>query len=165
MLILGVDPGLAKVGYGLTEKKGNKFNCCTYNVIRTEADETNISRLEKIYNELQDIIREYRPDHMAVEELFFNKNVKTAIKVGQARGVILLAGSQAGLSVYEYTPLQIKQAVVGYGRASKKQVQQMVKSLLNLEKIPRPDDSADALAVSICHGNSYSVKKKWGDVL
>ncbi len=165
MLILGIDPGLAAVGYGLIEKKGNKYKCCDYSVIRTEASSTNIYRLEKIYNNLNDIIKEYNPDCMAVEELFFNKNVKTAIMVGQARGVILLAGSQAGLKVYEYTPLQVKQAVVGYGRARKEQVQQMVKALLNLQEIPRPDDSADALAVSICHGNSYSVEKKWGDIL
>ena len=165
MLILGIDPGLAALGYGLIEKKGNKYKCCDYSVIRTEASATNISRLEKIYNKLTDIIKEYNPEHMAVEELFFNKNVKTAIMVGQARGVILLAGSQAGLKVYEYTPLQVKQAVVGYGRARKEQVQQMVKALLNLEEIPRPDDSADALAVSICHGNSYSVGKKWGGIL
>ncbi len=163
MLILGIDPGLATVGYGLIEKTGNKYKCYEYDVIRTEADKPNVNRLEKIYNELSNIIREFNPDHMAVEELFFNKNVKTAILVGQARGVILLAGSQSGLQVSEYTPLQVKQAVVGYGRARKEQVQEMVRSLLNLADIPKPDDAADALAVSICHGNSYSIRQKWGD--
>jgi crossover junction endodeoxyribonuclease RuvC len=124
-----------------------------------------IERLEIIHRNIEALIKEFEPEQMAVEELFFNKNVKTAIAVGQARGVILLAGSQAGLKVAEYTPLQIKQAVVGYGRADKMQVQQMVKSLLNLSEIPRPDDAADALAISICHGHVYSAHSGWEERL
>ncbi len=159
MLILGIDPGLAIVGYSLIEKKGNKFNVFDYGVIRTPASQANCDRLKSIYKELDIIIKDFEPDEMAVEELFFNKNVKTAIKVGQARGVILLAGAQSGLKISEYTPLQIKQAVVGYGRAGKKQVQQMVKALLSLSELPRPDDAADALAVAICHGNSLGLNR------
>lgn len=160
MLILGIDPGLAIVGYSLVEKKGNRFSVCDYGVIRTPAEATNYQRLMTIFEELSNLIAIYQPDEMAVEELFFNKNVKTAIEVGQARGVILLTGAQAGLRVAEYTPLQVKQAVVGYGRASKEQVQQMVKALLNLSSLPKPDDAADALAVAICHGNSRTVISK-----
>lgn len=165
MIILGIDPGLATLGYSCVEKKGNNFKKIDYGTITTPADMENINRLNKIYRELNDLIEKYSPEHMAVEELFFNKNVKTAIRVGQARGVILLAGSQKGIEVAEYTPLQVKQAVVGYGRASKNQVQQMVKALLNLDEIPKPDDAADALAISICHGHSYVSKQKWGDLL
>lgn len=162
LLILGIDPGLAIVGYSLVEKKGNKFAICDYGVIKTAASLSNTERLDIIYSELTEVIKKYQPDEMAVEELFFNKNVKTAIKVGQARGVVLLSGARAGLSVAEYTPLQVKQAVVGYGRADKNQVQQMVKALLNLDHIPRPDDAADALAVSICHGNSRGLNMSIG---
>ncbi|HHU91971.1 MAG TPA: crossover junction endodeoxyribonuclease RuvC [Halanaerobiaceae bacterium] len=167
MLILGIDPGLAIVGYSLIEKKGNKYRVCDYGVIKTSAGETNSQRLLNIYQELTDLINTYQPEEMAVEELFFNKNAKTAIEVGQARGVILLAGAQAGIKVAEYTPLQVKQSVVGYGRATKDQVQQMVKALLNLSSLPKPDDAADALAVAICHGNSRTIisKVKWEDYL
>ncbi|MFW6022770.1 MAG: crossover junction endodeoxyribonuclease RuvC [Halanaerobiaceae bacterium] len=159
MLILGIDPGLAIVGFSLIEKSGNKFKVCDYGVIRTSSDLSCTERLNIINMKLQDMIKEYEPDEMAVEELFFNKNVKTAIKVGQARGVILLSGAQSKIPVSEYTPLQVKQAVVGYGRASKQQVQQMVKSLLNLNEIPKPDDAADALAIAICHGNSLGLNR------
>ena len=162
---MGIDPGLATLGYSIVEKKGNKFKVVDYGTIRTSADMISVNRLKKIYQELEKLIEEYNPDQMAVEELFFNKNVKTAIKVGQARGVILLAGAQSNLDVGEYTPLQVKQGVVGYGRASKKQVQQMVKALLNLQEIPRPDDAADALAVAICHGHSQAAQARWGDQL
>lgn len=157
MLIMGIDPGLAIVGYSLIKKEGNRFSVLDYGVVRTPSSDDNITRLKKIYISLTDIIKEYKPDEMAVEELFFNKNVKTAIRVGQARGVILLAGAQADILVAEYTPLQVKQAVVGYGRAAKQQVQEMVKALLNLKAVPRPDDAADALAVAICHGNSQGI--------
>lgn len=159
MLILGIDPGLAIVGYSLVEKKGNKYNVYDYGVIRTAANKKDSERLHEIYKKLTKLIKLYNPDEMAVEELFFNKNVKTAIKVGQARGVILLTGAESKLKIAEYTPLQIKQAVVGYGRAKKMQVQQMVKALLNLNKIPKPDDAADALAVAICHGNSIDLNR------
>ncbi|MFW5856229.1 MAG: crossover junction endodeoxyribonuclease RuvC [Bacillota bacterium] len=165
MLIMGIDPGLATVGYSLVKSEGNKFSCLDYSTIKTAADMENVNRLNLIYNRLMEIIDEYQPQQMAVEELFFNKNVKTAIRVGQARGVILLTGARADLEVFEYTPLQVKQAVVGYGRARKEQVQQMVKSLLNLNEIPTPDDAADALAVSICHAHTHAARNKWGDVL
>ena len=163
--ILGIDPGLATIGYALLDKETNHFEVLEYGVIKTSADKDDIERLEIIHRNIEALIKEFEPEQMAVEELFFNKNVKTAISVGQARGVILLAGSQAGLKVAEYTPLQIKQAVVGYGRADKMQVQQMVKSLLNLSEIPRPDDAADALAISICHGHVYSAHSGWEERL
>ena len=165
MIILGIDPGLATTGYGVIKKQGNSFELIDYDTIKTSADENDVDRLSNLYEELLLLIDKYKPGQIAVEELFFNKNVKTAIRVGQARGVILLAGSQQGIEVAEYTPLQVKQAVVGYGRASKSQVQQMVKALLNLSEIPKPDDAADALAISICHGHSYASKEKWGDLL
>ncbi|MFW6238735.1 MAG: crossover junction endodeoxyribonuclease RuvC [Halanaerobiales bacterium] len=165
MLIMGVDPGLATAGYALVEKDGNNFTCRDYGILRTLSDMCESDRLDKLYSELTALIAENKPDGMAVEELFFNKNAKTAIRVGQARGVLILAGARAGLDVAEYTPLQVKQAVVGYGRARKNQVQQMVKALLNLSEIPAPDDAADALAVAICHGHSCAAREKWGDVL
>jgi len=163
--ILGIDPGLAAVGYALVDKISNHFDVLEYGIINTSADKKTIERLEIIHKNLEELINEYEPEEMAVEELFFNKNAKTAILVGQARGVILLAGSQAGINVAEYTPLQVKQAVVGYGRADKNQVQQMVKSLLNLSELPKPDDAADALAVSICHGHVYSAQSSWEESL
>jgi crossover junction endodeoxyribonuclease RuvC len=165
LIILGIDPGLATTGYGVVKKEGNSFKLIDYDTITTSSDRTDVDRLSQLYEELLSLIDKYNPEHIAVEELFFNKNVKTAIRVGQARGVILLAGAQQSINVAEYTPLQVKQAVVGYGRASKQQVQQMVKALLNLEEIPKPDDAADALAISICHGHSYASKEKWGDLL
>ena len=164
LLILGIDPGLAKTGYGLVEMNGNKFSLKNYGLITTSSDKTDVKRLEIIFSEVNKIIEKYNPEQMAIEELFFNKNVKTAIRVGQARGVLLLCGARGGLKVDEYTPLQIKQAVVGYGRAKKHQVQQMVKALLNLKNIPESDDAADALAVSICHGHSCG-SKDWRESL
>ncbi|MFP4199127.1 MAG: crossover junction endodeoxyribonuclease RuvC [Halanaerobium sp.] len=165
MRILGVDPGLATIGYAVVDKKTNHFDVIEYGIIKTSADKEDTERLKIIHHNIEELIKEFRPQEMAVEELFFNKNVKTAIAVGQARGVILLAGSQSGLKVAEYTPLQIKQAVVGYGRADKNQVQQMVKSLLNLAELPKPDDAADALAVSICHGHVFSAHSGWEERL
>jgi crossover junction endodeoxyribonuclease RuvC len=165
LLILGIDPGLARVGFGLVEKNGNKFSVVKFGTITTSSSKTDIARLQIIHEKIQDIISRFNPEQMAVEELFFSKNVKTAIRVGQARGVILLSGSEADIKVAEYTPLQIKQAVVGYGKAKKHQVQKMVKALLNLKKIPKSDDAADALAVSICHGHCYGSKEKWGNIL
>jgi len=158
MIILGIDPGLAIVGYGLIEYKGSKYEPIDYGCIYTEADLDLPERLQIIYRELSNLIDRYNPDNVAMEELFFNKNVKTAIKVGQARGVEILAAVNKGKSVYEYTPLQIKQSVVGYGRAEKRQVQEMVKLLLNLKEIPKPDDAADALAVAICHSSCLKFK-------
>ncbi|WP_077367256.1 crossover junction endodeoxyribonuclease RuvC [Anaerosalibacter sp. Marseille-P3206] len=158
MIILGIDPGIAIVGYGIIECNGNSFKALEYGAIITEAGTPFPDRLKIIYEEMSCIIEEYSPEDMAIEELFFNKNVKTAIKVGQARGVEVLAAVNKGIDIYEYTPLQIKQGVVGYGRAEKAQVQEMVKMLLNLKEIPKPDDVADALAVALCHG--YSLKFK-----
>jgi crossover junction endodeoxyribonuclease RuvC len=153
-LILGIDPGIAILGYGVIRYEANKFTVIDYGAITTEAGTPMSRRLTLIYDGLIDLIAKYKPDVFAAEELFFNKNIKTALTVGHARGVAVLAASKSGVPVYEYTPLQVKQAVVGYGRAEKKQIQQMVKILLNLREIPKPDDVADALAVALCHGNS-----------
>ena len=162
MIIFGIDPGYARLGYGLIQQVGNSFKAITYGVITTEADLSSPARLEKIYHQLMDLITRYQPEVMAVEELFFNKNVNTAIQVGQARGVALLTGAHAKIAVYEYTPLQVKQGVVGYGRASKDQVCQMVKILLNLSELPKKADSADALAVAICHAHSMKMATQLG---
>lgn len=159
MIILGIDPGIAIVGYGIIECNGNHSKIIDYGCITTDADIFFPERLKIVYNGVIDIIDKYNPDDVAVEELFFNKNVKTAIKVGHARGVEILACVNKNLHIYEYTPLQIKQSVVGYGRAEKRQVQEMVKILLNLKEIPKPDDAADALAVAICHGSSLNFKE------
>lgn len=158
MVILGIDPGLAIVGYGVIEVLGNKYGVLDYGIITTDKDLYIPERLKLIYDELSLIINKYNPEDVAMEELFFNKNVKTAIKVGQARGAAILAAKNKGLDIFEYTPLQVKQAVVGYGRAEKIQVQEMVKILLNLKTIPKPDDAADALAIAICHGSSIKYK-------
>ena len=154
MIILGIDPGYAIVGWGVVEYKNNRFRVLDYGSIQTRAGVPVADRLHAIYRELTAIIHKYRPDAMAVEELFFNTNQKTGIIVAEARGVILLAAVQNGVSLYEYTPLQVKQAVVGYGRADKKQVITMVTMLLGLDAPPKPDDTADALAIAICHGHS-----------
>jgi len=156
MIILGIDPGYAIVGVGVIEFDGNKFKVIDYYAITTKPDMAFENRLKCIYDGLNDVIAKYKPEHMAIEELFFNDNAKTAIHVGQARGVIVLAAVNNGLKVFEYTPLQVKQAVVGYGRADKMQVQQMTKALLNLNAIPKPDDVADALAIALCHAHSYN---------
>lgn len=153
MLILGVDPGTAITGYGLIRVQGNKLDAVSYGCIRTDAGLPLHQRLQKINSEISRLIREFKPTHFAIEELFFNKNTRTALSVGQARGVALLAAANAGLEIAEYTPLQVKQAVVGYGRADKNQVQYMVKTILCLPEIPKPDDTADALAVAICHSH------------
>ena len=154
MIILGIDPGFAIVGYGAVEYKGNKFKTVEYGAVTTPAKTEMFSRFKAIYDEVCEIIERVKPDVMAIEELFFNSNQKTAINVAQARGIIILAAMNSGIDVFEYTPLQVKQAVVGYGRAQKAQVQQMVKVLLNLEAVPKPDDTADALAIAICHAHS-----------
>lgn len=160
MIILGIDPGTAITGYGVIEMKGNKFQHLAYGAIKTDSDKKLEYRLEKIYHQAEELINIYKPAQMAIEELFFNKNVKTALSVGHARGVIMLAAIQNGLEIAHYTPLQVKQSVVGYGRAEKEQVQYMVKNILNLPQIPKPDDVADALAVAICHGHSYNYYSK-----
>lgn len=153
-MILGIDPGTARIGVGLIEYKNKKTAIKCYDCFTTSPDDTTAARLDDLHKQLVKFIKKHQPDIMAVEELFFFKNQTTAIKVSQARGVILLTAAQQGLKIYEYTPLQIKQALTGYGRAEKKQIQQMVKMILNLKEIPRPDDAADALAVAICCAHS-----------
>ena len=161
MIILGVDPGIAIVGYSVVECNGNNIKAIDYGCIRTKSDLMFPERIKIIYDRLIEIIKEHKPTDLAIEELFFNKNVKTAMMVGQARGVEILAAVNENLDIYEYTPLQIKQAVVGYGRADKNQVQEMVKILLNLDEKPKPDDVADALAVAICHSASIKFKEQF----
>lgn len=151
---MGIDPGTATVGYGFIKKLPDKLKIIDYGCIKTEAKFSTAERLKKIDQQLTKLIREHKPKRIAVEDIFFFKNLKTAIKVSQARGVILARAAQPKVSVIEYTPLQIKQAVTGYGRADKKQVQKMVKVLLNLKEIPQPDDAADALATAICCAHS-----------
>ncbi|HEY8421452.1 MAG TPA: crossover junction endodeoxyribonuclease RuvC [Thermoclostridium sp.] len=160
MIILGIDPGFAITGYGVLNYIGNQFKVMDFGVITTNADLPHPQRLLLLEKSLVDIIDEYKPETMSVEELFFNNNAKTALQVGQGRGVALLCAARAGIPVYEYTPIQVKQGVTGYGRASKIQVQQMIKILLGLPEIPKPDDAADALAVAICHAHSYSSMSK-----
>jgi crossover junction endodeoxyribonuclease RuvC len=155
MVIMGIDPGFAITGYGILNYEGNKFSVLDYGMISTEASMPLPQRLLAINNKLEELIGKYNPSAVAVEELFFNKNIKTALNVGHGRGVALLAAAKSGKDVFEYTPLQVKQAVVGYGRAEKSQVQQMVKAILNLPAIPKPDDVADALAVAVCHAHSF----------
>ncbi|MGI6733001.1 MAG: crossover junction endodeoxyribonuclease RuvC [Anaerovoracaceae bacterium] len=160
MRIMGIDPGYAILGYGIVDMTGNRFSVRDYGAVTTEKDLDMPDRLKHIYCRLMEIIDEYRPDAVAIEELFFNKNTKTALLVGQARGVAILACVNSGVEVYEYTPLQIKQGLIGYGCAEKQQVQIMVKTMLNLPEIPKPDDTADALAVAICHGHSSGCLKR-----
>ena len=154
MVILGIDPGYAILGWGVIEKTGNHFRAIDYGAVTTDKDMEMPDRLEALYNGLREIIEEHRPEQASIEKLFFNTNTTTAINVGQARDVAILACVKGGLKVAEYTPLEIKQALVGYGRADKKQVQFMVKTMLNLPEVPKPDDTADALAAAICHGHS-----------
>ncbi len=154
MRVLGVDPGTAITGYGLVESLDDQLRLITYGTITTPAGQPLAERLATLYRELSQVIQDTRPTAVAVEELFFQKNVRTALAVGQARGVVLLAAAHARLPVHEYTPLQVKDAVVGYGRATKEQVQEMVRMLLKLDEVPRPDDAADAVAIAICHCHS-----------
>jgi len=154
MRILGIDPGTGITGFGVIEADKGKFTMVDGGVIRTPAKQALELRLETIYDNLKEVISDTKPEVAAVESLFFAQNVTTAMSVAQARGVVLLAIIKAGLDHEEYTPLQVKQALTGYGRADKNQIQQMVKTLLNLNEIPKPDDCADALAVAICHAMS-----------
>ena len=148
--ILGVDPGMATMGWGVVRKDGASLRYVQHGAISTPASWEMPRRLSRLFDALTEVIAGYEPEAIAVEELFFNRNVTTAISVGQARGLVLLAAYRAGVPVFEYTPLQIKQAVTSYGRAGKRQVQEMVKRLLKLPEIPRPDDAADGLAIAIC---------------
>ncbi len=154
MLILGIDPGYAIVGVGIVEYKNNHFTPVYYSAITTPAGMDFPKRLQKIYAELSSILEEYKVDALSIEKLYFNTNTTTAIDVAQARGVILLAATEKGIPIFEYTPLQVKQSVTGYGRAEKQQIMEMTRVLLGLAKIPKPDDTADALALAICHGHS-----------
>lgn len=154
MIILGIDPGYAIVGYGVIEYRNSRYITLDYGAVTTEAKTAFSDRLAKIYDGITEIIEKWKPKAVSLEELFFNSNTKTAIDVAQARGVILLAAKKCGVPVFEYTPLQVKQSVVGYGRAEKKQVMEMTRMLLGLAKVPKPDDTADALAMAICHAHS-----------
>jgi len=160
MLVIGIDPGTATTGYGIVEENNkNEIHAVEYGVVSTAAGLPAEIRLLEINQKINEILLLHRPDCGAVEKLFFQRNVTTAIAVGQARGVILLSLAQAGLPVNEYTPNEVKQAVTGYGAADKKQVQEMVRTLLNLKSIPKPDDAADALAIAICHIHSIGYQK------
>lgn len=149
MIILGIDPGTAATGFGII-KKSAKLKLIEYGCIKTATNLTTAERLKEIHNQLNSLIKKHKPDMVAVEDIFFFKNLKTAVKVSQARGVILLTAAKSKIPIFECTPLQVKQATTSYGRAEKIQVQKMVKTLLNLKEIPKPDDAADALAVAIC---------------
>ncbi|MDR3242600.1 MAG: crossover junction endodeoxyribonuclease RuvC [Clostridiales Family XIII bacterium] len=165
MKILGIDPGYAILGYGAINMEGSKFSLCGYGTITTASGVNMPDRLKCLYTELMDVIQEYEPDVASLEELFFNSNAKTAIMVGQARGAVILACVNSGLEICEYTPLQIKQGLTGYGRAEKTQMQAMVKNILRLKEIPRPDDAADALAAAICHGHSSGYRRRFQEKL
>ncbi|WP_438351854.1 crossover junction endodeoxyribonuclease RuvC [Paenibacillus sp. FA6] len=165
MRILGIDPGIAIVGFGFVDKVGSKVIPVQYGCIQTEAHTPEEDRLLHVYEGMVQLIDKYKPDAVAFEKLFFNRNVTTAMIVSQARGVMILAAVQKGLPVAEYTPLQVKQAVVGYGKAEKRQVQEMVKIYLHLKEIPKPDDVADALAVAICHAHSSTLNSMIKEVL
>ncbi len=157
MLILGIDPGTATTGYGLVEYRGGREILVDYGTIRTPSAMEMALRLCAINKGMNQLLQEFNPDAVVIEELFFHKNTKTAITVAQSRGVILMTAAAAGYPIAEYTPLQVKQAVVGYGKAEKKQVQLMVQQLLAMKELPKPDDAADALAIAICHIHSYKI--------
>ena len=154
MLVLGIDPGTAITGYGLVHELDDGLSLVECGIVTTPSSQRLPERLQTIYRDLSAVIRKWQPEAAAVEELFFSRNVRTALSVGQARGVALLALVDAGLPIYEYKPLEIKQAVAGYGGADKQQVQEMVRMLLNLDRVPQPDDAADAVAVAVCHIHS-----------
>ncbi|RAL26626.1 crossover junction endodeoxyribonuclease RuvC [Thermoflavimicrobium daqui] len=163
--IMGIDPGIEIVGFAILDQCGNNFKPVDYGSIRTESKLSTATRLKQIYDACTTLFENYHPEVVAIEKLFFNKNEKTAMIVGQARGVIMLAAEEAGATITEYTPGQVKMAVVGYGRAEKKQVQEMVKAILSLPRVPKPDDVADALAIAICEAHSSQVARGWRGVL
>ena len=156
MRVLGIDPGYAIVGWGVVEYIGNRFAPIGYGAVITEKDTPFEQRLVEIYEGVLDICKRYRPEALSIEKLYYQHNQTTVIGVAEARGVILLAAAQAGLPIYEYTPMQVKQAVTGYGKAVKKQIQEMTRMMLHLESIPKPDDTADALAIAVCHAHTGS---------
>jgi crossover junction endodeoxyribonuclease RuvC len=151
MIILGIDPGTATTGYGILEETGSNYIILAYGCIKTSAKDSKEVRLQQIHQRVLDLIYQYQVEALAIEQLFFNKNTRTAMLVGEARGVVLLAAAQAGLPVYEYTPLQVKKSLAGYGKATKDEVMTMVQLSLSLAKPPKPDDAADALACALCH--------------
>lgn len=153
MRILGIDPGYATIGYGIIEYDNFRFKTVSYGAITTSPDKLFPDRLCDIYSDMQTLINNYKPDCLSIEKLYFNTNTTTAIDVAQARGVILLSARKSNVDIHEYTPLQVKQSITGYGRAEKHQVMEMVKTLLQLNSVPKPDDTADALALAICHGH------------
>ena len=159
-IILGIDPGIADTGYGIIKAEGSKLTCLGYGSIKTSSTLDLVSRLEILNHELDKIIKKYKPDYATIEQLFFNKNVRTALIVGQARGVALLTLKQNKLAIFDFTPSQVKSAVSSYGQASKLQVQKMVKLILNLKELPQPDDAADALAIAICGLNCKHLCQK-----
>lgn len=163
MRILGIDPGIATIGFGVLDSQKNRHRLVKCGVISTPAHTSLASRLELIYKDMGDIIEIFKPDAVSIEELFFNTNITTGIAVAHGRGVVLLACQQAGLKIYEYTPLQVKQAVVGYGRAEKSQVMDMVRRICNLPAAPKPDDAADAVALALCHARSSTSLLYKGD--
>ncbi len=156
MRVIGIDPGYAIVGFGVVEYKNTSFTPMQYGVIKTNSHTDFSHRLEEVFDDLTNILIQNKPDYLAVESLFFTSNQKTAIAVASARGVILLAAKKAGVPIFEYTPMQVKQSVSGYGKASKKQVQEMTRKILKLNEIPKPDDAADALAIAVCHAYSFN---------
>ena len=158
MLTLGIDPGTAITGFGLVTERGSKLQFVDHGVITTTSKDSSQARIRKIYLSIKDLIKNYKPRYLAIERLFFGKNTKTAMKVGQARGIILLAAAELKVPVAEYTPSEVKLAATGYGSADKRQVQQMVKALLRLSFDPQPDDAADALAIAICHHHTHKFK-------
>jgi crossover junction endodeoxyribonuclease RuvC len=165
MRIIGIDPGIAIVGFAVLDYERTNFTVVDYGAITSPAHTPVPERIKMIYDDLSFVIEKYRPDQMAIEELFFNTNVTTAIAVAQARGVLMLAAANRNIPVFEYTPLQVKQAVVGYGRADKVQVQQMVKAILKLREVPKPDDTADAVAIAICHAHSSGTRARMLEAL
>lgn len=156
MIILGIDPGFAIVGFGVVESEGGRQRLISCGAITTPAGQPLPSRLLQIENDMAQLLDTFKPQAMAVEELFFNNNITTGIGVAQARGVILTAAERTGVPIFEYSPSQVKQAVAGYGKAEKRQVMEMTKRLLNLKSVPKPDDAADALAIALCHARSYT---------
>ncbi len=153
-VILGIDPGFAILGYGVIEENAGEENSICFGCLRTLAKENFVERLEKIYKGINSLIKEYKPDEIAIEKIFFGKNTKTAMQIGEVRGIILLTAIQNNIQIFEYTPLQVKQAITSYGQADKHQIQKMVKLILKLKEIPKPDDAADALAIAITHCHS-----------
>ncbi|MCM1166863.1 MAG: crossover junction endodeoxyribonuclease RuvC [Lachnospiraceae bacterium] len=158
MRILGIDPGYAIVGYGVLEFNNTRFKVINYGAVTTDPETPFDRRLAEIYGDMCSVLDMFKPDCMSIEKLYFNTNITTGIDVAQARGVIMLAAVQKGVPIFEYTPLQVKVAVTGYGRAEKRQVQEMTKNILRLKEIPKPDDTADALAIAICHGHTGGSK-------